>query len=117
MAGPGIVGPSSFGQFAKVTEGHVDANWLSALHDWWDRHGYYPEQAARLQQDGTVRIEMVVDKFGNVRNVVMLDRSGSQWLDLGAQSVFRGAKVPSLQPFTDDDQITVDLTIQYLLYR
>ena len=115
--GNAAIGPTSFGQFARVTEGHVDPNWLSALHDWWQRHGYYPEQAAALQQDGTVRIEIVVNKYGNVTALRMVDRSGSQWLDLAAQSVFRGAKLPSLLPFTTDDHISVDLKIQYILLR
>ncbi len=115
--GPAAVGPTSFGQFARVTEGHVDASWLNALHDWWERHGYYPEQAAALGQDGVVRIEIVVDKYGNVRGLRLEDRSGSPWLDLGAQSVFRGAKLPSLLPFSTDDQITLDLTIHYVLMR
>jgi protein TonB len=117
MQGPAARGPTSFGQFARITEGHVDPNWLSALHDWWQRHGYYPDQAAALGQDGTVRIEIVVDKYGKVKNVELTDRSGSPWLDMGAQSVFRGANVPPLLPFTTDDQITVDLTIQYFLVR
>ena len=50
--GPGVVGPNSFGQFAKIVQGHADASWLSALHAWWLRHGYYPEDAARLGQVG-----------------------------------------------------------------
>lgn len=115
--GPAKVGPSSFGQFARVTQGTVDPNWLSALHDWWLRHGYYPEQAIRLGQDGTVQITIKVDKFGNVKTVDLEGRSGSPWLDLGAQSVFRGARLPSLQSFSPDDQITVDLTINYILLR
>jgi TonB family protein len=113
--GNAAIGPSSFGQFANVTEGHVDPSWLSALHDWWQRHSYYPEQAIALQQDGTVRIEIVVNKYGNVTALRMVDRSGSQWLDLATQSVFRGAKLPSLLPFTSDEQITVALKIQYIL--
>jgi len=107
----------SFGNFARVTQGHVDPSWLSALHDWWDRHGYYPEQAAALGQDGVVGIEIVVDKYGNVTRLRLDSRSGSPWLDLGAQSVFRGAKLPSLLPFTSDEQITVELTIHYILVR
>lgn len=109
------MGPTSFGQFAKVTSGHVDPSWLNALHDWWQRHGYFPDEAARLGQDGTVRIGIVVDKYGKVTHLELEDRSGSPWLDLAAQSVFRGANLPSLLPFTTDDQISVDLTIRYIL--
>lgn len=107
----------SFGNFARVTQGHVDPSWLNALHEWWNQHGYYPDQAAALGQDGRVGIEIVVNKYGNVTRLRLDARSGSPWLDLGAQSVFRGAKLPSLLPFTSDEQITVELTINYILTR
>lgn len=110
-----MVGPNSFGQFAKIVQGHADASWLSALHAWWLRHGYYPEDAARLGQDGQVRIELVVDRYGRVRTVGLTQRSGSPFLDMGALSVFRDAQLPSLVPFTTDDQITLDLSIDYVL--
>ncbi|MBN8898341.1 MAG: TonB family protein, partial [Rhodospirillales bacterium] len=90
--GPGVVGPNSFGQFAKIVQGHADASWLSALHAWWLKHGYYPGDAARLGQDGQVRIELVVDRYGRVRAVDLTQRSGSPVLDMGALAVFRGAQ-------------------------
>jgi protein TonB len=115
--GPAAVGVQSFGDFAKVTQGHVEGSWMSLLHDWWQHHAYYPDQAAALGQDGTVELEIVVDKYGKVTGLRLLGRSGSQWLDMGAESVFRDARLPSLMPFTSDDQITVDLSIHYLLLR
>ncbi len=115
--GPAPADTQSFGQFAEVTKGHVDPSWMSLLHDWWNRHGYYPEQAARLGQDGRVRIEIVVDRSGKVRNLELLRRSGSPWLDLAAQAVFRNAQLPPFPPGTSDDQITLNLTINYILTR
>ena len=107
--------PQSFGNFATVIDGHVDPSWLSALHEWWNRHSYYPQEASALGQDGTVGIEIVVNKYGNVTQLRLQSRSGSQWLDLAAQSVFRGAKLPSLMPYTPSDEVTLDLTIKYIL--
>lgn len=115
--GPAITGDPSFGQFARLTEGHVEASWLNALHDWWQRHGYYPSQAVALQQAGRVRIEIVVDRSGKVRAVRLLQGAASPWLNMGAQDVFRGSTVPPFPPNTRDDQITLELTINYIFAR
>jgi periplasmic protein TonB len=115
--GPVVPGDMSFGQFARITQGHVAPSWMNRLADWWEQHGYYPEQAAALRQDGQVQIEVVVDRYGKVRGVELVGRSGSPWLDLGAQAVFRGATVPPFPPDTADDQVTLLLTIRYILVR
>lgn len=115
--GPAARGTLSFGRFAKVTQGHVDPSWLALLHEWWDRHGYYPDQAVANGEDGTVGIEIVVDRYGHVRRVTRERRSGSQWLDMAAEGTFRDASLPPFPPDTSDDQITVDLTITYVLVR
>jgi protein TonB len=115
--GPAARGPISFGQFARVTDGRVDPSWLSALHEWWLQHGYYPEQAIANGDDGTVGIQIVVDRSGRVQRVELESRSGSVWLDMGAQAVFRDARLPVLPPDTPDPRITVDLTIRYRLIR
>lgn len=108
-------GDTSFSQFAKVTKGQVDADWMADLHRWWIQHRYYPPQAAMAGEDGTVRIQIEVDRYGRVHYVDLESRSGSQWLDMGAQAVFRGATLPAFPPGTRDDQIIVDLTINYIL--
>lgn len=115
--GPAVSGEMSFGQFAKITQGRVDASWLNALQAWWDRNGYYPKQAAALGQDGRVRLEMVVDRYGKVQRLELVGRSGSQWLDLGALAVFRGAALPPFPPNNKDDHITLELSIDYILLR
>ena len=51
-------GDEALGQFAKVTKGKVDADWMSDLHRWWLEHRYYPEQAAMAGEDGTVKIQI-----------------------------------------------------------
>jgi periplasmic protein TonB len=115
--GPVTRGATALGRFAEVTKGKVDADWLNDLHRWWLQHGYYPEQAAMAGEDGTVGIEIVVDRYGRVRLVDLRSRSGSQWLDMGAQAVFRGANLPPFPPGTHDDEVTLDLHINYILVR
>ncbi len=110
-------GDEALGQFAKVTKGKVDADWMSDLHRWWLEHRYYPEQAAMAGEDGTVKLQIQVDRYGRVHLVDLEGRSGSQWLDMAAQAVFRGANLPPFPPGTRDDEITLDLTINYILVR
>ncbi len=101
----------------KVTGAQVGTDWITLLHTWWSQHGYYPEQAARAGEDGTVRIHVVVDRYGHVLGVELIGKSGSQWLDLAAQAVFRGANLPPFPPTTPEPRADLDLTIHYLLYR
>jgi protein TonB len=115
--GSAMTGEASFGQFAKLTAGHVEPSWMNALHEWWRRHGYYPSQAVALQQAGKVRIEIVVERSGKVRTVKLLGASDSPWLNMGAQDVFRGSTVPPFPPNTRDDQVTLELTINYIFNR
>ncbi len=115
--GPAARGSLSFGRFARVTSGHVDPSWLDALHEWWLQHAYYPDQAVANGQDGTVGIEIVVDRYGHVRKVERESRSGSPWLDMAAVGTFRDAHLPPLPADTPDDSITVKLSINYILVR
>ena len=115
--GPASQGALSLGRFARVLKGKADADWLSDLHRWWLQHSYYPEQAALAGEDGTVNIQIVVDRYGHVHSVDLTGHSGSQWLDMGAQAVFRGANLPPFPPGTQDGEITLALTINYILVR
>ena len=101
----------------KVTGAQVGSDWITMLHAWWNQHGYYPNEAARNGEDGTVRIHVVVDRYGHVLGVELISKSGSQWLDLAAQAVFRGANLPPFPPSTPEPKADLDLTIRYLLYR
>ncbi len=101
----------------RVTGAQVGSDWIAMLHQWWEQHSFYPDQAARLGEDGTVKLRMVVDRYGNVSELQLVGRSGSQWLDMGAQSVFRGAKLPPFPPNTPENQGNLELTIRYYLLR
>ena len=88
---------------------------MAALAAWWRRHRYYPEQARRAGEDGSVGIRLQVDRYGKVASVEMNTRSGSQWLDLAALGTFRGAKL--VVPSNSGETVSVDLTINYILIR
>jgi TonB family protein len=101
----------------RVRGAHVGKEWLELLHEWWQRHSYYPPQAARLGQDGTVVIHVHVNRDGRVALVELESTSGSLWLDAGAQATFRGATVPPFLPSTPESEADLDITIDYILIR
>ncbi|HET9019460.1 MAG TPA: energy transducer TonB [Acetobacteraceae bacterium] len=100
-----------------VRGAHVGKDWEELLHEWWLQHGYYPQEAARRGEDGTVSIHVNVDRYGHVHMVDLERTSGSQWLDMGAQATFRGATLPPFPPSTPEHQADLDITIRYILVR
>jgi TonB family protein len=127
---PGAYGPSrpaareAAGSAARgsnsiepVGEGDPGANWLNALSAWIEAHKYYPREAAEAGEDGTVVVRVQVDHTGRVQSVELRDRSGSQWLDLAAQAMFRGARLPPFPPDTSDPSFTFNLTMHYIIIR
>jgi periplasmic protein TonB len=95
----------------------VGPDWYNLVAAWWARHRFYPNEAARLGQEGDVTVRLVVAHNGHVEQVDVRERSGSPWLDLGALAVFRGASLPALPQDVRDSDITVDFTIHYIIVR
>jgi TonB family protein len=101
--------------FMRIEGADLGADWERALHDWWDRHGFYPEQAAAQNEDGTTQIRVVLDRSGKVHSVELESRSGSQWIDMGSLAIFRGATLPPFPPSTPQNEATLHLTLNFIL--
>ena len=95
----------------------LGADWKDGLEGYWLRHRYYPRQAAEAGEDGQVQIELTVNRYGKVEAVTVQGRSGSPWLDLAAQAVWRGAQLAPLPAEVAGDRITFSITINYILLR
>jgi TonB family protein len=95
----------------------VSTDWLNLVSAWWRRHGYYPPQAAANAEDGDVTLHMQVDPDGRVEALQLTAKSGSQWLDLAAQSVFRNANLPPLPSDMPPKPIPFEVTVHYVLIR
>jgi len=95
----------------------VSTDWLNLVSAWWLRHGYYPPEAAANAEDGDVTLHMRVNHDGRVEGVELTGKSGSQWLDLGALSVFRDAHLPPLPDDMPESQIPFEATVHYILIR
>jgi protein TonB len=108
----GSLSPSASVQMEGVA---VSTDWLNLVSAWWLRHGYYPPQAAENLEDGDVTLHMRVDPDGRVEALELTGKSGSQWLDLAAQSVFRDATLPPLPPDMPQTPIPFQVTVHYIL--
>ena len=110
----GSLSPSASVQMEGVA---VSTDWLNLVSAWWRRHGYYPPQAAANFDDGDVTLHMQVDPDGRVEFLELTSKSGSQWLDLGALSVFRDAHLPPLPSDMPPKPIPFEVTVHYVLIR
>jgi len=95
----------------------VGADWLNEVSAWWIQHRFYPDEAARLQQQGDVVLNLKVAQNGHVQTVNLQQGSGSPWLDMGAIAVFRNANLPPLPHDVRDPDILLRFTIHYEIIR
>jgi TonB family protein len=110
-------GANSLEIHAEADGKDVGPDWLNLVSAWWSQHGYYPDEAARLGQDGDVTVSMKVAHNGHVESLGLTDRSDSPWLNLGALSIFRNANLPPLPPDVKSDDIDLTFKIHYILVR
>jgi protein TonB len=115
--GPMNRGAGSPQPFATFHGGQVGADWRNALRRWLDEHAYYPRQAADANEDGDVVVRVVATADGRVVSATIMSRSGSQWLDMAARSMFDGAVLPPIPPDIANPTFTFDLTMHYILIR
>lgn len=101
----------------RIEGADLGEDWERALQAWWDRHGFYPRQAAENGEDGTNRLRVLLDRTGRVHSVELEMRSGSQWLDMGSLAIFRDAKLPPFPLATPQNEATLHITITYILIR
>jgi periplasmic protein TonB len=110
-------GPEDSSPFSIDTDAEVGPDWRNALAAWVEAHSYYPQQAAEMGQEGSVRVLVTTSPEGRVLAVEMEHRSGSQWLDLALDGLFRGAKLPPMPKSAGDQPVTFHFTMHYILIR
>lgn len=107
-------GPNRQEAFFDARANALGADWMQGVHAFWIQHRYYPRQAIEAREDGSVDLEMTVDRTGRVLSANVVSRSGSTWLDMAAAGTFRGALLPPL-PIQISAPYTVTITINYQL--
>ena len=110
-------GPEDPTPFSMDTDAEVGPDWRNALSEWVSEHAYYPSQAAALGHEGTTRVLVTTMPNGRVVSVEMEKRSGSQWLDLALEGLFRGAKLPPLPKSAGDQPVPFHFTMHYIIMR
>jgi TonB family protein len=101
--------------FSRVAGAHVGPDWRNELSAWVRAHAYYPEQAAMNGEDGDVVVQVVANPDGRVTSVRLVSKSGSVWLDLALQALFRDQHLPPLHD--ENEPIIFDFTMHYILIR
>jgi protein TonB len=101
----------------RVEGAQVGDDWINQLHEWWDEHAYYPPEAAKRNESGNLVVHLVVGRDGVVQSVRLDSPSGSQWLDLGAQALFRGAHLPPFPQSTPESKADIILNLEYDIVR
>jgi periplasmic protein TonB len=113
------LGPASRGTAdpTPLSEHDADAagaDWRNALSRWVAEHAYYPEQARREAEEGDAKVRVLADPDGRVKEVELIGKSGSMWLDLALLALFRNQQIPPL-PSGDHDPIDFNFTMHYVL--
>ncbi len=103
--------------YALIRAANASADWNRGLLQYWLQHRFYPSKAAEGGEQGTVTIQLTVNRSGRVENVQVLTRSGSQWLDMAAVGTFRDAKLPPFTSEMREERLTFPIPINYYLVR
>lgn len=114
---PRAASPSDLGTSVRIQGANPGADWMAAFRAWLDRNGYYPQMAAMAGEDGTATVRFTVLKNGRVQDLRLVSRSGSKWLDMGAQAMLRDKTLPPFPEGTKADSTEITLTIDYILIR
>jgi TonB family protein len=110
-------GPADPTPYSMDTDADVGTDWRNALSEWVEEHSYYPTQAAEMHQQGSVRVLVTTLPSGRVTSVELERGSGSPWLDLALEGMFRGAKLPPLPKSAGDQPVPFHFTMHYILIR
>ncbi len=112
-ASKGTADPTPFSDRDEEAEG---TDWRNALSRWVSEHAYYPEQARREGEEGDAKVRVVAAPDGRVKEVELIGKSGSMWLDLALLALFRDQHIPPL-PYGVTEPIDFNFTMHYILIR
>jgi TonB family protein len=116
--GPVFAGGQMHDAVAHVSNPGASGDYLAEISAYVERHKFYPSQAAANGENGVATIDATITRDGRVVDVRLRQSSGSRWLDMAWESLFRDHR---FSPFTDDmkgDKQIFTLTMDYeLIYH
>jgi len=114
--GPAKKGSANNTPLSDIDSDQGGPDWRNALSQWVSQHAYYPERARANGEEGDAKVRVVAQHNGRVTSVELIGRSGSIWLDLALQALFRDAHIPPL-PGSGNEPIEFNFTMHYILRR
>ena len=99
----------------RVEGAVLGPDWIKQLQAWWDKHAFYPGEAAQKDVSGTVKVHIVVQPDGEVSTIRLDEASGSKFLNNAAYLAFRDAHLHPFPPGTPAPQADVHITLHYVL--
>jgi TonB family protein len=102
---------------AAAPPARPSADWNAAISAWLHKHKTYPAAARSRGDEGSPVIRFTVARDGRVLSVDLALGSGSPTLDDAARRLLTGATVPRFPPDMPQDQVTVQVRINYSLDR
>ncbi len=112
-ASKGLANPTPYSDSDESREG---ADYRNLLSRWVAEHAYYPEQARRDGEEGDAKVHVLAASDGRVKEVELIGKSGSMWLDLALLSLFRDQHIPPY-PGGGSEPIEFNFTMHYVLIR
>ncbi len=99
----------------RVEGAVLGPDWIKQLQAWWDKHAFYPGEAAQKDVSGTVKVHIVVQPDGEVSTIHLVEGSGSKYLNNAAYQAFRDAHLHPFPPGTPAPRADVYITLHYVL--
>jgi len=113
--GPVRRGAENNSPFGDIDDDNGGPDWRNLLSRWVQQHAYYPPEAIANNEEGYAKVHVEADAGGRVRSVELIGRSGSIWLDMALQSLFRDQKIPQVPGGTTP--IVFNFTMHYIIIR
>jgi len=88
---------------------------MRELQAWWDKHAFYPKEAAQADVGGTVKVHLVIHPDGNIFMVRVAESSGSHSLDRAGFQAFRSGFVRPFSEGANAQQVELDISLHYVL--
>jgi periplasmic protein TonB len=114
--GPAAKGTANPTPYSDDDDGPRGADYRNLLSAWVAAHAYYPEQARRDGDEGDAKVRVLAGPDGRVKEVELIGKSGSMWLDLALQALFRDQTIPRV-PGGGNEQIEFNFIMHYVLIR
>lgn len=114
--GPAARGADNPTPYSDNDDSAAGTDWRNALSRWVAEHAYYPEQARRFGEEGDAMVHVIAKSDGTVKEVELIRKSGSMWLDIALVALFRDAHIPPF-PAGGDEPLEFNFLMHYMLIR